>query len=448
MVTTSSSDTASSDTAPLRTPPRVPLLAHQATRFTRLDGCTRELLLWDAGLGKTLMYLAYISSLLQRGAVPRVLVIVPGAALQAQWAAEQRKLAPWLKVHYVGEQGYPCPGTEVADFEVEVTTPQLLRNSLPGYLSKKFDAVVVDELGEFRSGGVQWQALVEACDAATHVWAGTATIVQNHPQEVWHCLRVVAGPEFMKLDEFDGKFTTFSEPRWNSYAGRFETARPNGCKDKPGLGSLIGDYADVLTVADTGLELPVVERDCLWVPVGAQQATIYANTQNPKTKEMIAGFDGNESAVTEVLLPLLAARSGQAVVFCEYRKLVGHVASSCRAAGIETYVLLGQMKASERQQSLASWRASDLGVLVGTEVLELGLNLQTAPDLFSLGSSWNSAREIQREGRIRRIGSPFGTVRHTYLVADLQGERARWKVMQKKMADGDEIMLHASALSA
>jgi hypothetical protein len=326
LVTTVPTSTASVDPSP-----SVPLLPHQAARFSRLYGCTRELLLWQAGLGKTAMFLAYISTMLDRGTAPRVLVVVPGKALHAQWAAEQRHLAPWLSMHYIYEHGgYPCPATDVRDFDVEVTTPQLLSNYLPGYLAKQFDAVVVDELGEFRSGGKRWEALRDVCDSATHVWAGTATIVQNHPQEVWHCLRAVAGPDFMPLGEFDAQYTTFTEAKVNPFTKRFEPSRPNGCKDPAGLGRLIADYADVLIVGDTDLDLPEVERVSHWVQVGPRQATNYQQTRNLKTRERIAGFDGSQSAVTEVLLPLLDERTGQAVVYCQHVDLVGYVAAACR----------------------------------------------------------------------------------------------------------------------
>jgi hypothetical protein len=57
-------------------------------------------------------------------------------------------------------------------------------------------------------------------------------------------------------------------------------------------------------------------------------------------------------------------------------------------------------------------------VLLGSRVLERGLNLQHCRLLISLDPSWNPARERQREGRIRRIGSQHPTYEHIVLLPD------------------------------
>lgn len=214
----------------------------------------------------------------------------------------------------------------------------------------------------------------------------------------------------------------------------------NGCKDPKGLGQLIAQFCDLLNLADTGLSLPTVETELVWIPVSEAYEARYEAAKILKVKEQIAGFSGEESAVTDALVDRLQEAHGRIVVFAEYIPLLGHVASALRKAGGEAYVVYGDTPRKERVESLAAWHGSNDAVLLGSKVLEVGVNLQASGHLFSLGASWNPAREIQREGRIRRIGSVFDTVRHTYLLADLKLERTRWRTTQKKAESGEQIM--------
>ena len=75
-------------------------------------------------------------------------------------------------------------------------------------------------------------------------------------------------------------------------------------------------------------------------------------------------------------------------------------------------------------------------VLLGSKILERGLNLQEVRVLISLDPSYNPAREVQREGRIRRIGSPHDTYEHLTLLPDTPDARAKWKLLADKRAMG------------
>jgi helicase-like protein len=70
----------------------------------------------------------------------------------------------------------------------------------------------------------------------------------------------------------------------------------------------------------------------------------------------------------------------------------------------------------------------EIKVFAGSSVLERGLDgLQEASRvLLTLGPTDNPAREDQREGRIARIGSAFGTYEHHTFALDLPNERDRY----------------------
>ena len=61
-------------------------------------------------------------------------------------------------------------------------------------------------------------------------------------------------------------------------------------------------------------------------------------------------------------------------------------------------------------------RREAVRILIATDVLAEGLNLQDAADAVSYDLPWNPVRVVQRLGRIDRLGSPHPSVRSWYFV--------------------------------
>ncbi|WP_425460868.1 C-terminal helicase domain-containing protein [Lapillicoccus jejuensis] len=82
----------------------------------------------------------------------------------------------------------------------------------------------------------------------------------------------------------------------------------------------------------------------------------------------------------------------------------------------------------------------NLPLLLGSRVLEYGLNLQFANTLISVGVSYNPARERQREGRLRRIGSPHRTIRHWVVLPDTPQTRSQLETLDRKGTDAAYVL--------
>src|SRR3989337_3464913 len=63
--------------------------------------------------------------------------------------------------------------------------------------------------------------------------------------------------------------------------------------------------------------------------------------------------------------------------------------------------------ASERSEIVNNFMSGKTDILMSTDVLSEGMNLQKARYLINYDLHWNPTRMIQRAGRIDRIGSPY-----------------------------------------
>lgn len=122
----------------------------------------------------------------------------------------------------------------------------------------------------------------------------------------------------------------------------------------------------------------------------------------------------------------------QAIVFSEYVDLLSEIADRLERADLTHVVIQGSVKDKDRQAAVETFTSEQARVLVGNVVLERGLNLQNCNLLISVGTSWNPAREAQREGRIRRAGSPHQTYEHITLMPATQLSEAQWSILSRK----------------
>ncbi|PPD46944.1 MAG: helicase SNF2 [Methylobacter sp.] len=106
------------------------------------------------------------------------------------------------------------------------------------------------------------------------------------------------------------------------------------------------------------------------------------------------------------------------VIFCRYIATAHYVAEHLRAQfpAITVEAVTGEYTPTEREQRVQTMEESDQRVLVATDCLSEGINLQhlfTAVVHYDL--AWNPTRHEQREGRVDRFGQQAPEVRCTML---------------------------------
>jgi len=137
-----------------------------------------------------------------------------------------------------------------------------------------------------------------------------------------------------------------------------------------------------------------------------QQAERLTHAADPKV-EAIVGF----------LKPLIA-EGANPILFCRFIATAEHVAARLRKAfpKLRVEAVTGVLTPEDRRARVESMADSEQRILVATDCLSEGINLQ---HLFNVAVhydlSWNPTRHQQRNGRVDRFGQPSKEVRSVLL---------------------------------
>ena len=118
---------------------------------------------------------------------------------------------------------------------------------------------------------------------------------------------------------------------------------------------------------------------------------------------------------------LLLKEGFQPVVFCRYIATAHYLAASLKEKfkAVTVKAVTGELTPDEREAAVDQLGESESRVLVATDCLSEGINLQghfTAVVHYDL--SWNPTRHEQREGRVDRFGQKAREVRSTILYGE------------------------------
>jgi superfamily II DNA or RNA helicase len=125
------------------------------------------------------------------------------------------------------------------------------------------------------------------------------------------------------------------------------------------------------------------------------------------------------------------------ILFCRFIPTAEYVAEELRKAlpkTVEVAAVTGTLPPSEREQRVAQLGEFEKHILVATDCLSEGVNLQGNFDaVMHYDLSWNPTRHEQREGRVDRYGQPSPVVRTiTYYGVDNQIDGIVLEVLLRK----------------
>ncbi len=136
-----------------------------------------------------------------------------------------------------------------------------------------------------------------------------------------------------------------------------------------------------------------------------------------EAERLISASDPKLIAVIALLKPLIEQRANP-VVFCRFIATAMHVAESLRKAfpKLRIDAVTGALTADERRARVEAMGGSEQRLLVATDCLSEGINLQELFDsVVHYDLSWNPTRHQQREGRVDRFGQRARLVRSAIL---------------------------------
>jgi len=137
------------------------------------------------------------------------------------------------------------------------------------------------------------------------------------------------------------------------------------------------------------------------------------NTVIERVKQIKPEDDAKLKKLKELLLNL--SKKGQIVLFTYYADTLNYIYneikkskefSGCKIEAISSSGITNK-NPKQREKIVEKFTNKEVDILMSTDVLSEGQNLQSAQYLINYDLHWNPTRMIQRAGRIDRIGSPY-----------------------------------------
>lgn len=419
------------------------LLPHQEAELAFLSRNQRAFLFSETGTGKTPVLLAYSARIL--GARGRVLWLTE-AGLVDQLREEARR---WLPADVPQPEKGSGPALGTARFVV--VSHQWAARNKAALLGARWDLVVADEADVVASGAIDPSSAtceaVRACVAASarSVMATATPVATTHGLDLYALLEagkapgLLPRPAFQALVRYAVHDNGYGGARWVPVA-----------LTKEGLTHLqqVVSACSVATrLIHIGRDLPQIRRTHFQVALTAQQKAASDRAQRQTT-----GLERHRLSTRASISPpnlgkaalgtirhLTTKGHTRYIVFAEELATLEGVEQQLIHHGVRYWHITGDTPAKARAQAIRAHRENG-GVLLGTRALETGLNLQHASCLISVVATWSHSRELQREGRIRRLGSPHALVDHIVITPQAQVEVAKARRLQSKATLLDAVM--------
>jgi superfamily II DNA or RNA helicase len=196
-----------------------------------------------------------------------------------------------------------------------------------------------------------------------------------------------------------------SSPAAAAQALRTRAGLDDGAEEEEALQDRLFDGgADALTEDD--VEPPAAAEDGVLAALIEQAEHLAGQAGDPKLKLLTTHL---EQLVADGFSP---------VVFCRYIATAHYLGShlSAKLKGVTVGVVTGELTSDERKEKVDLLGDAERRLLVATDCLSEGINLQEAFDaVVHYDLSWNPTRHEQREGRVDRYGQRSNPVRATLI---------------------------------
>jgi SNF2 family DNA or RNA helicase len=145
-------------------------------------------------------------------------------------------------------------------------------------------------------------------------------------------------------------------------------------------------------------------------------------------------------ALKEVLEEVVIENKNKALLFSQYAQVAEHLLATLEELKLKYLYLWGETPKKERASMQAQFNDDDsIQVMVGTEAMSLGLNLQAASYVLNYDDNWAPAIMSQREDRAHRHGQKDTVTVVNFVCVNTVEERIR-KVLYGKSKVTDEML--------
>ena len=418
-------------------------------------------LLLDMGLGKTVITLTAIKTLLDELEVCRVLVIAPKRVSEAVWGVEAQKWTHTSRLRVQSLLGAKEQRKKAIEAEADIYV--INRENVPWLVAEvgqrwKWDMVVIDELSSFKSRSAErWKALRRVRGKVHRIVGLTGTPAPNGLLDLW--------PQMYLLDRGKALGKTLGGYR-DEY---FTPGRRNGnvvyeWRLRPGAQEAIYKRLDGLCISMQACDhlslperidnvIPVrldektkalcdkIEREAVLqigqTEIMAPSAAAISNKLLQLAQGAIYDEDGGYHAIHDAKLDALQdvveAANGQSV-------LVYYGFKFDRDRILERFPDAVELKGAEE---VRRWNNGEIPILIAHPASAgHGLNLQAGGShLVWYGLNWSLELYQQANARLHRQGQQKAVVIH-HLVAEGTIDAEVMQALARK-ADGQQALMDA-----
>jgi len=417
---------------------QVKLLEHQVDAAYRalfeMDG--KALLADEVGLGKTIEVGMILKEMHYRETDDSVLILTP-AQLAKQWQAEmQEKFGLEFVCNYDSEfEGFDAHNHIIAS--IDTAKSDRYRHSV---LAREWDVLVLDEAHYVKNEETDRYDLI---DKLTYDYAFflTATPIQNELTDLYNIVSLLRPGLFGSRDTFHHYFvnrnqeTLVNRDELQNRLGQVmirnrredadidfteriidtRTFEPSAAEMD--LYNSVSDYVREAYSQDQGqkLVLMLLQKEVVSSPAALEQTIrMQLEDRNELThrNELRTILDKIEAIDTvtkqERLFDIVEeAREhvdmGRVIVFTQFRPTQREVIKALDKQGYTTHAFHGGHSSQEKEDIVERFEEEG-GVLVSTDAMSEGRNLQFCNIMVNYDLPWNPMRVEQRIGRIHRIG--------------------------------------------
>ncbi len=419
----------------------------------------------EMGLGKTLQTISLIQYRKENKEKIHTIIVTP-ASLVYNWYAEFEKFAPNLKVAMI--VGNKAERTSIVvnhrDFDVLITSYDLLKRDIELYEKIKFDLEIIDEAQYIKNQNTGAAKSVKELNASKR-FALTGTPIENRLSELWSIFDYLM-PDYLYKYEYFRK--------------HFEIPIVNGGDEIMSniLKRMIGPFILRRRKADVLKDLPDKIERVYYANFDSKQKEVY-DAQISKISKLVEDEDIKEftknkiailaeltktrqiccdpslilndynggSAKKDTCLELIEESidgGHKLLLFSQFTSMLEILENELNNRNIKYYKITGSTDKKERLDLCNKFNKDDVKVfLISLKAGGTGLNLIGADIVIHYDPWWNEAVISQATDRTHRIGQK-NTVTVYKLIAKGTIEEKILKLQEDKKNLADEILSGAN----
>ena len=411
----------------------------------------------EMGLGKTIQILALLLN--NKENEGKTSLVVCPSSLIYNWLSEIRRFTPDLKAAAIAgtQSDRNKIIKEYQDYDVLVTSYDLLRRDIAEYEDVNFDYEILDEAQYIKT---YTTANAKACKVikAKGRFALTGTPIENNLSELWSIFDYLM-PGFL-----------FS---YEVFKQRYEApiAKENDERAMERLKNMIAPFILRRKKADVLADLPDKLEEIIKVRFDDKQRKLY-DSQVLKISKFVddASFEqnkiavlaelmklrqiccepklvyedfGEESAKRQACIELISnaiAEGHKILLFSQFTSMLEILEKELDKQKIPYYKIIGQTKKEERLKLVEDFNEKDVPLfLISLKAGGTGLNLTGADIVIHYDPWWNIAAQNQATDRAHRIGQK-NVVTVYKIIAEDSIEEKIIDMQQRKAKLADSVL--------